>query len=174
MIGSLLYLTTCHLDISFSVGACARYHANPKESHLTTIKRIRCYVNGTLNYGSWYPYDSYLVVARYSNTDWVGNVEDRKNTFDVCFFIGDCLVAWLSKKQNFISLSTVEAEYIASRSCCMQLLWMKQMIKTEIEQGTMNIHHYNSSAINISENLVFHSHTKHIEICYHFIRDFLN
>ena len=44
----------------------------------------------------------------------------------------------------------------------------------EIEQGTINIHCYNSSAINISKNLVLRSHTKHIEICYHFIRDFLN
>ena len=52
VIESLLYLTACRPDISFSVKACARYHANPKESHLITIKRIICYINGTLNYGS--------------------------------------------------------------------------------------------------------------------------
>ena len=40
MIGSLLYLTTSKPDISYSVGVCARYQANPKEFHMTALKRI--------------------------------------------------------------------------------------------------------------------------------------
>ena len=40
MIGSLLYLTTSRPDISYSMGVCARYQANPKESHMITLKRI--------------------------------------------------------------------------------------------------------------------------------------
>ncbi|KAK4853085.1 hypothetical protein QYF36_003566 [Acer negundo] len=51
MIGNLLYLTTSTLDISFSVGVCARYQANSKESHLVTVKRIIRFVNGTSNHG---------------------------------------------------------------------------------------------------------------------------
>jgi hypothetical protein len=51
MIGSLLYLTASRLDIAFSVGVCARFQANPKESHLTAVKRIIRYVNDTLLYG---------------------------------------------------------------------------------------------------------------------------
>ncbi len=51
IIGSLLYLTASRPDIAFSVGVCARYQANPKESHLTAAKRIIRYVNGTANYG---------------------------------------------------------------------------------------------------------------------------
>ena len=39
-----------------------------------------------------------------------------------------------------------------------------------IEQGTMNMHYDNSSAINISKNLVLHSYTNHIEILHHFIK----
>ena len=38
MIGSLLYLTASRPDISYSVGVCARYQANPKESHMTALK----------------------------------------------------------------------------------------------------------------------------------------
>ena len=51
IIGSLLYLTANRPDIAFSVGVCARYQAAPKESHLTAVKRIIRYVNGTLDYG---------------------------------------------------------------------------------------------------------------------------
>jgi len=54
MIGSILYLTASRPDIAFSVGVCARFQANPKESHLIAVKRIIRYVNDTLLYGIWY------------------------------------------------------------------------------------------------------------------------
>ena len=54
MICSLLYLTTSMPDISFSVGVCARYQLDPKESFLSSVKRIIHYVNGTSNYVIWY------------------------------------------------------------------------------------------------------------------------
>ena len=172
MLGSLLCLTMSRPNISFSVGACVRYQVNPKESHLTTIKRIICYINGTLDYGLWYHYVFSLVIVGYFVVDWAKNIEDRKNTSCAYFFIGDCLAAWLSKKQNFISLSIVKAQYIAIGSCCTQLLRMKQILKDYgIEQGTMCIHCDNFSAINISKNPILHSCTKYIEIYHHFVRD---
>ena len=51
MIGSLFYLTTSRLDISYSVRVCARYQANPKESHMTALKRIIKYVKTTIEFG---------------------------------------------------------------------------------------------------------------------------
>ena len=96
----------------------------------------------------------------------------EKTHLVLVFFIGDCLVAWLSKKQNFISLFIAKTEYIVDGSHCKQLLWMKKMLKDyEIEQRTMNIHRDNSNAINILKNPILHSRTKHIEIRHHFIRD---
>jgi len=65
MIESLLYLTASRPDIAFSVGVCARFQANPKESHLTAVKRIIRYVNDTLLYGIWYSREKNLVVAGY-------------------------------------------------------------------------------------------------------------
>jgi hypothetical protein len=80
MIGSLLYLTASRPDISFSVGVCVRFQANPKESHLTAVKRIIRYVNDTLLYGIWYSRKTNLVVAGYSDVDWAENADDRKST----------------------------------------------------------------------------------------------
>jgi hypothetical protein len=128
MIGSLMYLTASRIDIAFSMGVCAHFQANPKESHLTAVKRIIRYVNGTLLYGIWYSRETILVVAGYSVKDWAGNADDRKSTSGGCFYVGNNLVAWMSKKQASISLSTVEAEYIAAGSCCTQLLWMKTLL----------------------------------------------
>ena len=128
MIGSLLYLTTSRPDIAFSVGVYARFQAAPKESHMTTVKRIICYINGTSDYGIWYSRDSNKCLAGYSDADWAGCIDDRKSTSGGCFYLRNNLVSWMSKKHNSISLSTAEAEYIAVASCCAQLLWMKKLL----------------------------------------------
>ena len=65
MIGSLLYLTASRPDIPFSVGVCARFQVAPKESHLTAVKRIIHYINGTFDYGIWYSKDSNECLAGY-------------------------------------------------------------------------------------------------------------
>ncbi|XP_040374614.1 secreted RxLR effector protein 161-like [Rosa chinensis] len=126
MIGSLLYLIASRPDISY--GVCARFQANPKESHLEAVKRIMCYISGTVSCGIFYTFDTNVEIAGYSDADWGGNLKNRKSTSSGCFFVGNNLVAWHSKKQNFISLSTAKAEYVAAGSCCTQMLWMKQML----------------------------------------------
>ncbi|KAK0586597.1 hypothetical protein LWI29_009370 [Acer saccharum] len=172
MIGSLLYLTASRPDICFSVGLCARFQANPKESHLKAVKRIIRYIKGTHSLGLFYSFDTNDILVGYCDADWAGNIDDRKSTSGGCFYVGNNLVSWSSKKQNSVSLSSSEAEYIAAGSACTQLLWMKQILKDyEIEQGKMTLYCDNLSAINISKNPVQHSRTKHIDIRHHFIRD---
>ncbi|XP_023911366.1 secreted RxLR effector protein 161-like [Quercus suber] len=118
MIGSLLYLTASKPDIAFSVGVCARFQAAPKESHFTAVKRIIRYINGTSDYEIWYSRDSNECLAGHSDADWASCINDRKSTSGGCYYLGNNLVSWMSKKQNSVSLSTAEAEYIAAASCC--------------------------------------------------------
>ena len=163
---------TSRPDIAFSVGVCARYQVASKESHLTTVKRIIRYVNGTPDYGLWYSKDSNACLAGYLDADWAGSMDDRKSTSSGCFYLGNNLVSWMSKKQNSMSFFIVEAEYIAPGSCCTQLLWIKKLLHDYgIPQDTMCFFCDNTSAINLSKNSVQHSKSKHIEIRYHFIRD---
>jgi hypothetical protein len=89
------------------------------------------------------------------------------------FYLGECLVSWLRKKQSSVSLSTAEVEYIAATSCCTQVLWMKQTL-TDIQveyDEPIPIYCDNTSTINISKNPVMHSKMKHIPIKYHFLRE---
>ena len=118
MIGSLLYLTTSKPNITFSIGACTRYQMCLKESHLIVLKHIIRYIAGTLKLGLWYPSDTHFDVTCYIDVDWARNVDDWKNTYGGFFYIGNCLVTWMSKKQNSVSLSIVEVEYVATNSCC--------------------------------------------------------
>jgi hypothetical protein len=82
------------------------------------------------------------------------------------------LVSWFSKKQSSISLSTAEAEYIVVGNACTQLVWMKRMLNDYgIAQDSIVLYYDNSSAINISKNLIQHLCTKHIDIMFHHIRE---
>ncbi|KAJ9547140.1 hypothetical protein OSB04_019683 [Centaurea solstitialis] len=172
MIGSLLYLTATRPDIMFSTCFCARFQANPKESHLAAVKRILRYLKGTPELGLWYPKDSSFELISFTDSDYGGCKLDRKSTSGSCQFLGDKLVSWTSKKQNCVSTSTAEAEYVAAASCCSQVLWMKtQLLDYGYKLKRVPIYCDSESAIAITSNPVQHSKTKHIDIRYHFIKD---
>ena len=98
MKGSLLYFTASKLDISYSLGMCARYQANPKESHMITLKRIIKYVKFIANFSVWYSKDTNDVLIGYSDVDWARNANDRKSTLRGCFYVVNNLVSWMRKK----------------------------------------------------------------------------
>jgi len=117
MIGSLLYLCASRPDIMFSVGMCARFQAAPKESHLVAVKRIFRYLVHTPNFGLWYPKGSSFALCGYTDSNYGGDKVGRMSTSGTCQFLGRSLVSWSSKKQNSVSLSTAEAEYIDADEC---------------------------------------------------------
>ncbi|CAM8978671.1 unnamed protein product [Rhodiola kirilowii] len=172
MIGSLPHLTASRPDIMYSVYLCARFQADPRETHLKAVKRILRYLKGTDTLCLWYPRNGDLRLVGYTDANFVGSKVDRKSTSGMAQFFGTCLVSWDSKKQNSVALSTAEADYITAAACCSHLLWLKQQL-TEygISFDSIPILCDNTSVINISKNHVQHSGTKHIEIKHHFLRD---
>ncbi|GKC23543.1 hypothetical protein Tco_1025693 [Tanacetum coccineum] len=86
--------------------------------------------------------------------------------------MGCCLISWLSKKQTVLAISTIEAEYVSARKACQQALWMKQaLVDNDIILDDISILSENKGVIDLSKNPILHSHTKHIEIRHHFLRD---
>ncbi|KAK1414914.1 hypothetical protein QVD17_30677 [Tagetes erecta] len=172
LIGSLMYLTASRPDIMFAVCLCARYQANPKESHLQAVKRIFRYLKGKAALGLWYPKDGNFELHAYTDSDYGGCNLDRKSTSGGCQFLGPRLISWQCKKQTNVSVSTAEAEYIAASACCSQVLWCQnQLLDYGFNFLKTPIYIDNTTAIFITSNPVQHSKTKHIEIRYHFLRD---
>jgi hypothetical protein len=126
----------------------------------------------TSNLGLWYLSGSHFDLNGYLDADYARCKVDRMSTSRTWQFLGQSLVSWSSMKQNSVTLSTAEVEYVATGSCCAQLLWMRQTLK---DYGyTMN--HIpllcdNESAIKIAYNPCEHSRTKHIDIWHQFLRD---
>jgi hypothetical protein len=129
MIGSLLYVTASRPDVMFSVCMYERFQASPRESHLKATKRILRYLKHTRDVRLWYPKGASFELVGYSDSDYAGDKVERKSTSGTCQLLGRSLVSWSSKKQNSIALSTTEAEYITTGSCCAQILWMKATLK---------------------------------------------
>jgi hypothetical protein len=120
----------------------------------------------------WYPKGSIFDLIGYSDSDYTKCKVDRKSTSGTCQFLVWSLVSWSSKKQNVVALSTIETEYVATGQCCAQLLWMRKTIRDfGYNLRKVPLLCDNESAIRLSDNLIEHSHTKHIDIRHHFMRD---
>lgn len=82
-------------------------------------------------------------------------------------------VAWSSRKQPIVTLSTTEAEFVAAAACASQAVWMKRILeKLSLEESKCTtILCDNSSTIKLSKNPVLHGRRKHIDVRFHFLRD---
>ncbi|GJT69554.1 putative ribonuclease H-like domain-containing protein [Tanacetum coccineum] len=115
----------------------------------------------------------YLTSSRPDIIDYVGASLDRKSTTGGCQFLRYRLISWQCKKQTMVATSSTEAEYVAAASCCGQVLWIQnQMLDYGYNFMHTMINIDNNSTICIVKNPVSHTKTKHIEIRYHFIRDY--
>ncbi|XP_057823915.2 secreted RxLR effector protein 161-like [Cryptomeria japonica] len=130
LVGSLMYLTTMRPDIMYVVSLVSRFMQDPHESHWRTAKRILRYVSGTQTFGIQYsPTDKFEVVG-YTDSDWVGSMDDRKSSFGYVFSFGYGVVSRSSKKQATVALSSIEAEYMAASSASSQGVWIRRIFYT--------------------------------------------
>lgn len=129
MVGSLMYLTATRPDLMFAVSMISRFMSNPTELHYQAAKRVLRYIKGIMNYRILYTREGMEVLKGYTDSDYAGDVTDRKSTSGYVFMLSGGTVAWSSKKQPIVALSTTEAEYMAASSCACQVIWMRRVLK---------------------------------------------
>lgn len=176
LVGSLIYLTSTRPDLMYIVSLISRYMSQPTELHFMAAKRVLRYVKGTIDYGILYKKKGCSVLTAYTDSDYAGCLEDRKSTSGYAFMMSSGAVAWSSKKQPIVTLSTTEAEYVAAAACACQAIWMKMVLKRLGCNGDecTTIFCDNSSTIKLSKNPVMHKRSKHIAVRFHFLRDLCN
>ncbi|KAF2304474.1 hypothetical protein GH714_031884 [Hevea brasiliensis] len=171
--GSLMYLTASRPDLMFVVSFISRFMANPTKLHFAAIKRVLRYLKGTVNYGLFYRRGGESRLVGYTDSDYAGDIDDSKSTSGYAFLFSGGAVAWSSRKQPIVTLSTTEAEFIAAAACACQAIWMRRILE-EIghsqEEGTALMCD-NTSTIKLSKNPVLHGRSKHIRVRFHFLRD---
>ncbi|XP_028077349.1 uncharacterized protein LOC114279297 [Camellia sinensis] len=98
LVGSLVYLTVTCPDIVYAVHIVSQFMAAPRSSHYDALVRILRYLKGTMFHGLHYSAHSSLQLQAFFDADWVGDATNRRSTTGFCFFLGDSLIVWRSKK----------------------------------------------------------------------------
>ncbi|GKB37360.1 ribonuclease H-like domain-containing protein [Tanacetum coccineum] len=151
---------------------CLHMH-DPREPHLSALKRILRYVQGTMNYGLQLFSSSTTDLVAYSNADWAGCPTTRRSTSGYCVFLGNNLLSWFAKRQPTLSRSGAEAEYRGVANAVAETCWLRNLLRelhTPLSSATL-VYCDNVSTVYLSANPVQHQRTKHIEIDIHFVRD---
>jgi hypothetical protein len=173
IIESLIYLTITRPDLSYPVGVISQYMVRPTKEHLQSVLRILRYVSGTKDWGLLYRACTTMQLADYTDADWADSAADRRSASGYAFSIRSAAVAWSSKKQLTVALSSTEVEYRGAAIATCKAIWLKRLLKDlheEVSDPTV-IYCDNLSSIQLAKNPVFHARTKHIEVHYHFVRE---
>ena len=128
-----------------------------------------------MDYGLDYKQGDGVSLTCYIDSDWAGSAVDRKSTSGCCFSLGSAVVSWFSRKQKSVALSSAEAEYMVASQASCEAIWLRKLLVGlfGLQLQPTVIYCDNQSCIKLSENPVFHDRSKHIEIRYHFIRDYV-
>ncbi len=179
LIGSLMYLTIgTRPDIAFTVNRLAQFTQNPRQIHWTAVKWVFRYLKYTHTHRLTYGGDDNILSTNFNifcDADWASDTSDRKSISGYVITMAGGAVFWSLKKQTSIALSTAKAEYIAATHVAKQVIW-QQSLFTELDfdiPTTSTIFTDNQAVIVISHHPEFHSHTKHIDIPYHFLCDLI-
>lgn len=173
LVGSLMYLSVCtRPDISFAVGALARYMSCSTTEHWQAAKGVVRYLAGTLTYGIIFGGPNATDVVGYCDADYAGDVDTRRSTGGYVFIMNGAAITWQSKRQATVAASTTEAEYISAASAVKESLWLKQLLSDlGVAPGTISIRADNQSAIKLLRNPVSSMRSKHIDVAHHFARE---
>jgi hypothetical protein len=123
IVGSLRYLVNTRPNLAFVVGYVSRFLSEPHKEHMLAVKHILRYVAGTVNWGLQFKNGLRgLTLTCFTDSDYAGDVDSRKSTSGVFFFLCVSPVSWQSNKQSVVAQSSCETEYVAAANGACQAL----------------------------------------------------
>ncbi|KMQ86248.1 retrovirus-related pol polyprotein from transposon tnt 1-94 [Lasius niger] len=173
LVGCLLYLSLAtRPDIAHAASALNQFNDCFNETHWGAAKRILRYLKGTSDQGILYSHrnDS---LAGYVDANWGRSTDDRRSFTGYAFIMNGGTVAWDSRKQRTVALSTTEAEYMALSEAAKEAVHLQCFLLElgAIDAGPVKLFNDNVSAQRLAINPVFHARTKHIDIRHQFVRE---
>jgi histone deacetylase 1/2 len=175
IVGVLQYLTLTKPDISFVVNKVCQFLHAPTEVHWSAVKRILRYVRANTKIGLKISQCKSLLVSGFSDADRAGSLDEKRSTGEFAVFLGSNLVFWCARKQAIVSRSSTEAEYKVVANATTEIMWIQILLKEIGVQAPKagKLWCDNLGAKYLSSNPIFHAITKHIEVDYHFVREWV-
>jgi hypothetical protein len=176
LIGSLLYLLCTRPELYFVVVSLSRFVSNPGLAHWLAGLAVLRYVKLTTIMGIIIKPFQNLELSVYCDSDWGSNTDDRKSVSGYIIYLGSTPIIWRSRTQKGKpAQSSCEAEYRALNDCINELVWIITFL-TELGfqvPTPVRIYCDNISASDLAYNPVNHDRTKHIDIRFHRIREYI-
>lgn len=149
----------------------------PLDSHRSLVKRIFWYLSGTINNDTLLsPANllTYISIRSYSDSDWASDSGDMRSTRCTCIYLGLNLEEWSSKKLSLVARSSTKVEYRALAHITSKLLWIESLLaKLHPDYHTPTLPCENLSVVLLSNDIVLHARTKHIELDIYFVRKYI-
>lgn len=155
------------------VHVLAQFLHRPQAKHWEAALRVVRYLKGCLGQGILLTTDSDLKLSAYCDSYWAVCPLTRRSLMGYVVLLGGSPIAWKTKKQKTVSLSSAEAEYRAMRFTTCELKWDRELLACfgVTHDGPISLFYDSQAALHIVVNPVFHERTKHIEADCHFVRD---
>jgi len=173
--GSVLYLSTItRPDIAFAAGVLARYISKWSTEHYKAAKHLLRYLRGTSDLCLSYDHDAgKRTLLGYADADWGGCQDTRRSTTGYLFKTFGGITSWRARRQPTVSLSTAEAEYMASADAAKQASWLRLLLADlgYPQSDPTLLYNDNMGAILLSQNPVHHDRSKHISLRHHYLRE---
>ncbi|KAJ1594192.1 hypothetical protein NDA11_001615 [Ustilago hordei] len=175
IVGKLLWVAnSTRPDLSLTVGVLARHMREPSQEHYQAAQRVLRYLESTRQVGLVYrASESQEPLVAHSDANWASDatIQRRSTSGSVALVYGNP-VAWKSVTQKCVSLSAVEAEFIAATEATREVLFLKQLLRSiGIATGTPTVYSDNTGCIQVSKDPAQHWKLKHIDTKYHFVRN---
>ena len=179
-IGMLLFLVKfSRPDISSSVHELSKANDGATEKHyrglLRTIKYVLDTKQKALMYDTGNKIKTVWKLKAFCDSDFAGDKETRRSVSGYCIYLFDCLIAWKSKGQKHVTLSSTEAEYVAVSDVCCEIMFIRMIlwflgIKIELP---IIVHCDNVGAIFLSYNAKISQRTKHVDTKYRYVGEWV-
>ena len=173
LLGALLFVNLgTRPEISFAVNQLSRMAKNPTITHLKLLKRVARYLKGSAGLGLEFKRAKEVELSLYVDSSWA-NSAGRKSIFGFTVLLNGTPVAFRSKQQSIVALSTTEAEYVGLCGAVRELLYVRNLLRFlgVRMKHPLRVMNDNQAALKIGENLSSVSRTKHIELKYFFVQD---
>lgn len=129
IVRSLMYLTSTRPYIMHALSLISRYMENPTQAHLLAAKRIFYYLKGTIDFGILYKLVGKSSLTGFTDSEYAGDLDDKKSTSGFVFMLNSGVVTRISKKQQILTLSTTKAEFVVAESSSCQAFWLRRILE---------------------------------------------
>ena len=169
MIESLMYaMIMTRSDLIYSLSVLSRYCFNSNSTHIKAAIRVLKYIKKTLNYDIYYENKENLI--KYINADYAETINDRRSIDDYAFFLSKNFISWSFKRQNLVTQSSCESEYVVFSEVDKKAIWLRQLLhqlKIISKKMFTIVWADNQKVVVLAENSEFHRRIKHIDVKYH-------